>query len=144
MPRPRLSTTLRRVVTQRARHRCEYCQSRSDYAAEPFDVEHIVPISRGGLPQADNLAYACSGCNGHKYNKISATDPLDGTEVALYHPRQQEWHDHFTWDVSYTLVVGLTATGRATVEALRLNRPGLVNLRRLLLLIGKQPPPTTT
>ena len=37
------------------------------------------------------------------------------------------------------LIAGRTMAGRATVEALRLNRPALVNLRRALLAIGKHP-----
>jgi 5-methylcytosine-specific restriction endonuclease McrA len=37
-------------------------------------------------------------------------------------------------------IIGVTPTGRATVEALRLNRPGLVNMRQVLYGIGKHPP----
>jgi hypothetical protein len=39
-----------------------------------------------------------------------------------------EWPDHFTWSENDTLIIGLTATGRATVDALRLNRKELINL----------------
>jgi hypothetical protein len=69
-----------------------------------------------------------------------APDPLDVVTVPLYHPRQQWWQDHFGWDESYTQVTGLAPSGRATVDALQMNRAGLINLRRLLLLVGKQPP----
>jgi hypothetical protein len=37
------------------------------------------------------------------------------------------------------LIIGRTATGRATVEALHLNRPELVNLRRVLRAAGEHP-----
>lgn len=40
----------------------------------------------------------------------------------------------------YTLVIGRTPTGRATVEKLQLNREGVVNLRRLLVTMGQHPP----
>ena len=59
--------------------------------------------SRGGTTSLENLAYACSGCNGHKHNKAVALDPLDNTEVPLYYPRKQQWADHFGWDVSYRM-----------------------------------------
>ena len=49
--------------------------------------------------------------------------------VPLYHPRQHRWPDHFAWNEDTTIVIGLTPTGRATVEALRLNRENVVNLR---------------
>ena len=46
----------------------------------------------------------------------------------------------FTWSADYTMILGLTPTGRATVEALQLNRPEVVNLRRLLFAHGEHPP----
>jgi hypothetical protein len=49
--------------------------------------------------------------------------------------------DHFCWNDNHTQIIGLTPTGRATVEALKMNRPGLVNMRQVLYLVGKHPPP---
>jgi hypothetical protein len=43
----------------------------------------------------------------------------------------------YHWDARFELIIGLTATGRATVEARLLNRPELVNLRRLLYVAGE-------
>jgi hypothetical protein len=62
------------------------------------------------------------------------------TEVPLFHPRQQVWNEHFAWSANATEIVGLTRTGRATVDALRLNRDALVNLRRVLFAIQEHPP----
>ncbi len=61
--------------------------------------------------------------------------------VDLFHPRTQRWQEHFTWDERFELIIGLTATGRATVEALKLNRTEVVNLRRLLYAAGEHPLP---
>jgi hypothetical protein len=77
----------------------------------------------------------------HKYTKTSGLDPRSGERVALYNPRQQRWSEHFAWSADYTLILGLTPTGRATVETLHLNRVGLVNLRRVLFAVGEHPPP---
>ena len=38
------------------------------------------------------------------------------------------------------VISGCTAIGRATIEALHLNRPELLNLRRALSAIGGHPP----
>lgn len=38
------------------------------------------------------------------------------------------------------LIIGISSIGRATVEALKLNRPGLMNLRRVLYTLGEHPP----
>lgn len=140
MPRRYLTVKEQRTIVERAKGCCEYCQSQMQYAAQPFVFEHITPISQGGQSTLGNLALACGGCNGHKYNKTEASDPVDGSVVPLYNPRQHHWVDHFAWDEDYTLVIGLTAMGRATVETLKLNRPGVINMRKLLITVGKHPP----
>jgi len=140
MSRRYLTTKEQADIIQRAQRRCEYCQSPMDYATQSFVFEHIIPISRNGKTIGDNLAFACGGCNGHKYNKIEAVDPVDNVMTPLFHPRQHQWLAHFAWNEDCTYVIGLTPIGRATVEALQLNRQGVVNMRKLLCLIGKHPP----
>ena len=61
--------------------------------------------------------------------------------VPLFHPRRQRWSDHFAWNEDSTLIIGLTGTGRAPVAALHLNRVAVVNLRRVLRVVGAHPPP---
>lgn len=141
MSRPHISVNDRRLIVERAQSRCAYCLSPAEYATQSFDIDHIVPLSRGGKTVADNLALACSGCNSHKFKRIAAPDPIDGAETPLYHPRQQRWQDHFVWSEDFSEVIGITPTGRATVVALQLNRAGVVSLRRLLRHVGKHPPP---
>jgi len=140
MPRRYITVEEQRQVIERARGRCEYCKSVMDYTSQSFVMEHIIPISENGETSLNNLALACGGCNGHKYTKVSAMDPVSQVEVPLYHPRQQAWQDHFAWSADYLQMIGLTEIGRATVHALKLNRPGIVNMRRLLLLAGLHPP----
>lgn len=131
---------LRQLVAERARGLCEYCLSPAKFATQSFVIEHIVPASRGGETVSGNLAFACPGCNGHKYNKIEAPDPVDGEVARIFNPRNQQWRDHFRWNDDYTLVIGVTKTGRATVNALQMNRPGVANLRDALFSIGAHPP----
>ena len=140
MPKPRSARQLRRLVRERAQGCCAYCLSQEGYATQGFSVEHITPQDRGGDSAADNLALACQGCNNFTYNTTSAFDPGSRQMVLLFHPRQQQWHEHFAWNHDCTLIIGLTPTGRATVEELHLNRPGVLNLRHLLLLVGRHPP----
>lgn len=139
-----VSAELRRAVSERAHECCEYCRSQARFATQRFSVEHIVPRSKGGQTSLDNLALACQGCNNHKYNKTTGYDAVNKRQVALYHPRRQQWHEHFSWNPDFTLIIGLTPTGRATIETLQLNRPGLVNLRRALVALGEHPPPELT
>jgi hypothetical protein len=131
---------LRQVVAERAGHCCEYCLSQEEFSHDDFSVEHITPRARGGSNDLDNLAFSCQGCNNRKFIATEATDPVTGEPAPLFHPRQHAREEHFLWVDDSTLVVGLTPTGRATVEKLQLNRPRLVNLRRALRVAGKHPP----
>jgi 5-methylcytosine-specific restriction endonuclease McrA len=130
---------LRQQVEQRANNCCEYCRSQELFSTQTFSLEHIMPRSQNGETSLDNLALACQGCNNFKYNKTQARDPVTNHSVPLFHPRQQLWQEHFTWNERFELIIGITATGRATVEALKLNRQELVNLRRLLFAAGEHP-----
>lgn len=91
---------------------------------------------RGGATTLENLALACSGCNGHKYDKREGYDSVSEQMVELYHPRQHFWGDHFGWSEDYTLLLGLTPIGRATLVTLHMNRPAVVNLRYVLFLLA--------
>lgn len=135
IPRP-----LRRRVRDRAGNCCEYCRHPAAYACAPFVCEHVRPLVRGSGDTFSELAWSCPACNSHKYDKINARDPKTGQVVSLFNPRRQPWPRHFTWSEDFLLIHGRTATGRATVESLCLNRLELVNLRRALAAIGEHLP----
>jgi len=134
-----ISRTVRRRVRDRAFNRCEYCQHPADFACAPFVCEHVMPRVEGAGSSLSELAWACPGCNSHKYAKTHARDPRTGRTVSLLNPRRQQWSRHFAWSADFLLVHGRTAAARATIEALHLNRPQLINLRRALRAIGAHP-----
>lgn len=134
-----ISPATKKLVAERALYRCEYCQSQARYSPDPFSIEHIFPLARGGKSSIENYAFSCQGCNNHKHISVAGIDPVSGENVRLFHPRQEQWDDHFTWIDQYSKILGLTAIGRATVEKLRLNREGVVNLRTVLRELGKHP-----
>lgn len=114
-----------------------------EFATQSFSVEHILPRAKGGSSDLQNLALACQGCNNHKFTKTEGLDSVTEQLVPLFHPREQRWRDHFAWHEDYTIVLGITSTGRATVDELHLNRSGLLNLRRVLFASGEHPPRKT-
>ena len=139
MASARLTAAERDLVVARANGCCEYCRSPLRLSPDPFSIEHILPRALRGTEELTNLALSCQGCNGSKYTHTEAIDPVTGETVQLFNPRSHVWAEHFMWGDAFTLLVGLTPTGRATVEKLRLNRPGVVNLRRMLRLAGEHP-----
>ena len=140
MPNKISLTALRKLVFERAGYCCEYCLIPMACSIQPYAVEHIIPKSEGGSNDLNNLACSCGGCNGHKYNKRKAPDPANNDMVALFNPREHPWIDHFTWSNDFQRLIGISPTGRATIEALQLNRTGVVKVRKLLLLAGEHPP----
>jgi hypothetical protein len=139
MPHP-----LYAVVGTRAGGLCEYCKTPERLAGYAFEVEHIVPTTRGGRDELDNLALSCGFCNKAKGSRQRAADPMTGTVVPLFNPRTDAWHEHFSWRDDYTIVLGTTSVGRATVAALRLNTQRRRDARilwRALSSLGLGDPP---
>lgn len=56
---------IREVVRARDNETCQYCGRR----AIEGEVDHILPVSRGGSDRFDNLVWVCKACNRSKDNK---------------------------------------------------------------------------
>ena len=136
----RLSLAVRRRAQRRARNLCEYCRTLMDLTGHEFTIDHILPEARGGTGDFDNLCFCCFWCNNYKQARTHALDPRTGQRVPLFHPRRDLWEEHFRWNASATRILGRTPTGRATIQALRLNRPSLVEARRIWVRHDLHPP----
>ena len=131
---------LRGRVRQRASDRCEYCLSQQAYVMGRLQIDHIQPVAKGGADSEDNLCLACELCNQYKWTQTEGRDPKTGEMLSLFNPRQQRWADHFAWSSNGTEILGKTAYGRATIEALRLNNTLAVMVRRNWVRAGWHPP----
>lgn len=140
MARPYIAKVIKDFVKERAKGCCEYCLALSAFAFHPFVMEHITPLIAGGTSEVNNLAFACQHCNNCKHSKTSFLDPLSKEVVRLYHPRNDNWTDHFQWSSDFLILTGKSDIGRATIECLNMNRQEAVNLRGALLAYGVHPP----
>jgi len=129
-----MDATLRDAARNRAAGRCEYCRLPDFAQLLPFHVEHIVAKQHGGADELDNLAWSCDRCNAYKGPNLSSIDPVSGQVVALYHPRDDPWHEHFAIEAGE--IVGLSPAGRATARLLQMNTRHRVQLRRELADLG--------
>ncbi len=120
-----ISAALARLVRDRAQQRCEYCGMSQSLQGATFHVEHIIPLT-------------CPSCNLHKSDRSHAMDPDTQQRATIFHPRRQRWADEFRFEG--TLVIGHTATGRATIQALDLNHPRRIRVREAEALFGLFPP----
>ncbi len=131
---------LRRRVAEEAGYCCGYCLTRQVITGTPMEVDHLFPSSLGGPTTEDNLWLACGLCNEHKGSRVTAQDPRDGQLVRLFNPRLDVWKEHFEWIEGGLRIAGRTAIGRATVNALHLNRTPLVTARQAWVAVGWHPP----
>lgn len=134
----KIPSSLRQLVIQRAKDRCEYCCLSQAGQAATFHIDHIIPVVAGGATTSDNLALACVSCSLRKSARQTVIDPETKKEVSIFNPRQQVWTENFHWDD--VRVVGLTATGRGTIEALKMNRAMMLAIRGEEQLLGRHPP----
>jgi hypothetical protein len=132
-----LSATAR-FVSDRAAGRCEYCLMHQTLQGATFHIEHIIPRSAGGTGHDSNLCLACPSCNLQKSSRISFLDVTTTEVMRLFHPRMDSWAENFEW--SGFFMIGLTAIGRATIDALRLNAPRRLLIREAEGKFGLFPP----
>lgn len=122
---------LRVQIIERAANRCEYCSIAQAGQEAVFHVDHVLPRAAGGDTVFDNLALACVSCSLRKGARTQSIDPDSGESAPLFHPRLMRWAEHFTRQGEW--LMGQTATGRATVELLKMNRPVARAIRAALL-----------
>lgn len=126
----------RRLVRERANHRCEYC--RLPQASVPFftfHIEHIVARQHGGSDAEDNLCLACPDCNRCKGTNLATIDSESGAILRLFNPRIDQWSEHFV--MLHAEIVGLTPVGQATIRLLQFNSEERVREREELLQHGE-------
>lgn len=129
-----IAPDLRKLVYERADARCEYCLLPEVAVFAPHELDHIIARKHGGQSTAANLALSCSLCNRYKGSDLTSIDPKTGEIAPLFHPRQQNWSNHFRLEKAH--IVPLTATGRVTVRLLQLNKSDRVAERELLVKAG--------
>lgn len=57
---------LRNFIFKRDNYTCQYC---GEYGKK-LECDHIIPISRGGTNDLDNLITTCKNCNRQKRDKL--------------------------------------------------------------------------
>jgi 5-methylcytosine-specific restriction endonuclease McrA len=136
----RLPARLAREVRERAGDVCEYCLLPQRSQEATFHIDHVVPRSRGGATALQNLAFACVTCSLRKAARYRARDPHSGKLVPIFNPRVDDWPEHFAFTKRWRLV-GRSSIGRATIEALGMNRAAVIAIRNELVQLGRFSPP---
>ena len=133
-----MDAALTRLVWQRAKGRCEYCQMSQAADDASFEIDHIISRKHHGPTVASNLCLICYYCNSFKGSDLTSLDAVTRKITPLFNPRRHKWSKHFRWEGPY--LVGRTAIGRVTVALLHINDEYRVELREMLIEAGEFPP----
>lgn len=57
----------RQLISTRQKNKCWWCQNE---LAATFHLDHVIPVSKGGLHALNNLVAACPSCNLKKHTKM--------------------------------------------------------------------------
>ncbi len=126
-----------RLVRERAKERCEYCQVPQEFDELPFHIDHIISQKQHGPTEQSNLALACLSCNAYKGPLTAVVSPDTGQLVPLFHPRQDDWSEHFAWQGA--MLTEKTPVGNATIDMLKINLSERVAFREELRKLGVFP-----
>ena len=132
MSKTYIPTNLRQIVLERAQGCCEYCLIPEMLVLATHQIDHVIAEKHDGATVLENLALSCSLCNQAKGSDIASIDPESGDTVRLYHPRKDDWADHFLFEVESGMIRPLTAIGRVTVKLLRVNRAEYLPVRKII------------
>lgn len=128
---------LRRAVTERADHLCEYCLISESDTFFGCHVDHIISIKHEGSTTVDNLAYACVVCNRQKGSDLGSIDWETGNLVRFFNPRSDRWSDHFY--LQGARIVSRTSIGEVTVRILGFNSDSQIIERQTLMDENRYP-----
>ena len=122
----RISPRVFEQVRERAERACEFCGVSEIDTGGLLTVDHFRPRVRSGSNALDNLVYACFRCNNYKHAYWAG----ETEETEIWNPRIEAASVHFI-ELEDGGLVALTEVGRRTIKVLRLNRPLLVEYRRV-------------
>lgn len=130
-----VSEELRAAVRAAFGGQCGYCGVLETSVGRVLEIDHFHPLAAGGSDDIENLVYACTACNRFKGDYAPAGDAPDS--LRLLHPARDDVGSHITESTQGSLL-GITPRGWFHIQRLRLNRPLLVERRRLHRLAQEQ------
>ena len=67
-------------------NRCQYCGHK--FSSSELSLDHVIPLSRGGRSNWENVVCACLSCNVKKGNR----SPHEASMKLIAQPKKPRWH----------------------------------------------------
>lgn len=119
---------LRATVRAAFGGRCGYCGVPETSVGGELEIDHFHPQAAGGGSEIENLVYACTTCNRFKGDYAPAGDAPES--LRLLHPSRDDVGAHIT-ETAQGHLLGVSARGWFHIHRIHLNRPLLIEMRRL-------------
>jgi 5-methylcytosine-specific restriction endonuclease McrA len=100
----------RQNIYARDRYHCQYCGSK--FPTEELTYDHVIPKSRGGKTQWENIVTCCVECNRQKGGRTPSEASMSlirepsrpswvpAIRITIRYPKIPEsWRDYFYWNV---------------------------------------------
>lgn len=101
--REAISPELRKRVLERDKYQCRYCGTKQ----EPFHLDHVYPVVKGGETTFNNLVTACVRCNSTKHSSVG----MWPKSVGYFDPKPKEVHISILTVLLFSLGIGLIGSG---------------------------------
>lgn len=75
----------RENIYKRDRYTCQYCETH--FPTKDLTLDHVIPVSKGGLKSWTNIVTACRDCNQRKGNRT----PQQAEMPLKSKPREPHW-----------------------------------------------------
>lgn len=98
------SQDARKLIYNKANGRCELCGRKIIF--EDMTVDHIIPLSQGGLDEVENLQCTCNACNQFKQNIKPDEFNKRVAEIFLYQ-MEKKYGMGLKWKIVYKLLAGM-------------------------------------
>jgi len=95
LPRHEIRFT-RKNIFFRDKNRCQYCGGR--FSTSDLNLDHVIPLSRGGKSNWDNVVCCCVRCNSRKGGLL----PNEAGMQLIKHPLRPRWHPFVKLSLSHS------------------------------------------
>lgn len=103
--RKKFSASERLQIYRKTEGHCYLCGEFVDY--DTFEIEHRIPLAKGGKNDFDNLFCACHTCNSIKQS-IHPLDFMERINKIYMYQMEMKYKNKLRWKIMYNFLMKLT------------------------------------
>ena len=100
--RKRYSTEQRKLIYKNDNGRCQLCGRKIEF--ERATLDHVIPLSQGGIDSLDNIKLACESCNRQKASYLPDQFIDRITEIFMYQ-MEKKCGKSLRWKICHKLMM---------------------------------------